>query len=536
MKLSHTPIQLKITMLTFGIVTFSILIGGMMILGNIVSVKEEESGKRTMITAHTVAELPVVQEMVQKPNGWHALNKIIENIRFIHNADYIVVLNQDRIRYSHPVYSKLGTVSHSKDESAAFAEHVYLSKAKGEMGVSVRAFVPILNEKKEQVGVVIVGNILPTIKDLVLESRTDIALLLLLTLSFGAIGSWLLAHHIKKETFQLEPHEISRMLVERTEAFNAMHEGVIAIDNQEHITVFNEKAKQMLGISGNVIGRKIREVINDTRLPEVLYFTKPVYNQEIQVQYKNILSNRVPIIVAGDTIGAVAIFQDRTEVTKLAEELTGVKAFVEALRVQNHEHMNKLHTIAGLIQLGNLDKALQYVFKTTEEQEDLSRFLSKHIHHESLAGLLLSKVTRGKELGIELIIDKNSRLERFPDDLDHHDFVLILGNLIENSFAALMNSNEQKKQVYLCIRHDETACQIVHEDNGPGIPDSIQEQIFQYGFTTKGNDGSGIGLYLISQIVEKAHGTLSVESKPNEGTAFYLSFPMKKVQGGITHG
>lgn len=36
----------------------------------------------------------------------------------------------------------------------------------------------------------------------------------------------------------------------------------------------------------------------------------------------------------------------------MAEELTGVKNFVEALRVQNHEHMNKLHTIAGLIQLG----------------------------------------------------------------------------------------------------------------------------------------------------------------------------------------
>ncbi|PLS14955.1 histidine kinase [Bacillus sp. M6-12] len=532
MKLSHTPIQLKITLLTFGIVAFSIIIGGLMILGNIVSVKEEESGKRTMITAHTVAELPEVQEMVQKPNGWHSLNRVIENIRFIHNADYIVVLNQDRIRYSHPVYSKLGTVSRSKDESAAFAEHVYLSKAKGELGISVRAFVPILNERKEQVGVVIVGNILPTVQDLVFESRNNIALLLLLTLLFGALGSWLLARHIKKETFQLEPHEISRMLVERTEAFNAMHEGVISIDNLENITVFNEKAKQMLDISGNVIGRKIWEVIDDTRLPEVLYNTKPIYNQEIQVQHKNILSNRVPINVDGKTIGAVAIFQDRTEVTKLAEELTGVKAFVEALRVQNHEHMNKLHTIAGLIQLGNLEKALQYVFKTTEEQEEMTRFLSKHIHHESLAGLLLSKVARGKELGIELIIDKNSRLERFPEDLDHHDFVLILGNLIENSFAAFKHSSEQKKQVYLCIHHDETACHIVHEDNGPGIPASIQDQIFQYGFTTKGNEGSGIGLYLISQIVEKAHGKLSIDSIPNEGTAFYLSFPMKKSKEG----
>ncbi len=51
-------------------------------------------------------------------------------------------------------------------------------------------------------------------------------------------------------------------------------------------------------------------------------------------------------------LGAVAMFKDRTEVKKLAEELTGVKAFVQALRVQTHEHKNKLHTIAGLLQLG----------------------------------------------------------------------------------------------------------------------------------------------------------------------------------------
>ncbi len=100
-------------------------------------------------------------------------------------------------------------------------------------------------------------------------------------------------------------------------------------------------------------------MIPDTRLPEILQLNQPVYNRELQVRNLNILSNRVPIKVNNHTVGAVAIFQDRTEVKKLAEELTGVKSFVSALRVQNHEYMNKLHPIAGLIQLGNKDKALQ---------------------------------------------------------------------------------------------------------------------------------------------------------------------------------
>ncbi|MFJ8245903.1 ATP-binding protein [Peribacillus asahii] len=528
----HMPIQVKITLLSFGIVAFSILIGGIVILGNLWSSEEDELGKRSMLTAHTIAELSSVRELVLQPEGWKELNPLIENLRIIHDADYIIVLNVNHVRYSHPVYSQLGTLSKSLDENAAFAEHEYLSKAEGEMGTAIRAFVPILDENNKQIGVVLVGNILPTLPEIIGYFKDDIILILLLTLIFGVCGSWLMAKHIKQETFELEPHEISHMLMERTAAFNAMHEGVIAIDNHEIITIFNERAKQMLHITGDVIGKNIQDVIHDTRLPEALTLNEPVYNQEISVQKKNIVSNRVRIMLGDKTIGAVAIFQDRTEVTKLAEELTSVKAFVEALRAQNHEHMNKLHTIAGLIQLGNLDEALNYVFQITEERSELTRFLTKRIHDDNLVGLLLSKVSIGKELGIELLFDPNLKLERFPHDMDHHDFVLMLGNLIENSYAALKNSNEEKKQVYLSIQQDEEYCHIVLEDNGCGIPSSIQPSIYDYGFTTKGAEGSGIGLYLIAQIVKKSHGDISFTSTPNEGTSFFLSFPMNNTKEG----
>ncbi|WP_234396905.1 ATP-binding protein [Bacillus massiliglaciei] len=526
-KTFHMPIQLKITLLSFAIVAFSILIGGITIIGNLIVQEEKELESKSLLTAHTIAELPEVQRLILEPRGWEELNPSIETLRVIHGADYIVVLNQEHIRYSHPVYHKLGTVSETSDESAAFAEHEYLSKAKGELGTAVRAFVPILNKDNNQIGVVLVGNILPALPDIIKDFQKEIIVLLLFTLLFGIIGSWMMAKHIKRETFELEPHEISRMLVERTAAFNAMHEGVIAIDKQERITIFNEKAKQMLSIKGDTIGKKIRDVIDDTRLPEILERTTPIFNQELSVQQQHIFSNRVPIMIDGKTIGAVAIFQDRTDVTKLAEELTSVKAFVEALRAQNHEHSNKLHTISGLIQLGKLDDALKYIYQVTEEQEDLSRFLSKHIHDDNLVGLLLSKVSIGKEQDIELIIDKNSQLEEFPAEMDHHDFVLIIGNLIENSFAALKHAAVNKKQVYLAIYQDDEQCLIVLEDNGPGIPKEVQSQIFDYGFTTKGAKGSGLGLYLIAQIAEKARGDISLTSSLGEGTSFILSFPMK---------
>jgi two-component system sensor histidine kinase DctS len=526
MSFIRLPIQSKITILSFGVVLFSLLIGGIILIGNFVSLTEEEYGNRAMITARTVAQLPEIQKNITQQAGWTSINPMVDRIRIINNVDYIVVLNQERIRYSHPVTNMLGTISEGEDEGPAFAEHTYMSKAKGEIGTAIRAFVPILNPEREQIGVVIAGNLLPPLSETILDLRKEIAMIMFLTLLFGVCGSWLLARHIKDQMFKLEPHEIVRMFEERTATFHAMHEGIIAIDNHEVITIFNEKAKQMLCIEGDVIGKPIREVIHDTRLPEMLQLKHPIYNQEIQVRQTNIMSNRVPIKVNGKTVGAVAIFQDRTEVTKMAEELTGVRAFVEALRVQNHEHMNKLHTIAGLIQLGNQEQALQYVFQVSEEQEELTKFLSKNIHDDSVSGLLLSKVSRGKELGIKVVIDRKSKLNHFPKHLDQHDFVLILGNLIENAFAALEQVDHEDKRIDISIEQNDGVCALLVEDNGCGITENDLNHIFEQGFSTKGAVGYGLGLYLVYQIIEKGLGTIEVVSHPNEGTSFFITFPV----------
>ena len=195
-----------------------------------------------------MANLPGVKQNLTESEGWKEVNPIVERIRTINSADYIVVLNMNRIRFSHPVDEKLGTVSAGKDEGPAFAEHSYVSKAKGEMGIAVRAFVPVMNDKHEQIGVVIVGNMLPSIIEIILGMKNEILLVFFLTALFGIIGSWLLARHLKEQTFHLEPHEIVQLLVERTATFQAMNEGIIAIDIHGQITILNQKAKRILGI------------------------------------------------------------------------------------------------------------------------------------------------------------------------------------------------------------------------------------------------------------------------------------------------
>lgn len=527
MKVRRLSIQWKMTGMIIYIVWFSLLLLGIILIRQFFQEEEDRLKEKAMLTARTVAELPnITTEMNENDETLDSLTKTVERIRMINEADYIVVLDMNRIRLTHPNKDLIGTPSQSADEGPAFTEHSYISKAKGEIGTVIRAFVPIMNPEHQQIGVVIAGYKLPGIVDMLTSLRGQLLVTAGITLAFSSWGAWLLARHIKRQMFKLEPDEIARLLVERTETFNAMHEAIIAIDNDGIITIFNHKAKEILGIKEDVIGKKIIDVLPDTHLLEILESDRPVYNKELLIRNLAILSNRIPIKVEGKTVGAIAIFQDRTEVKKLAEELTGVKAFVNALRVQNHEHMNKLHTIAGLIQLGNKEAALKYVFDITEEQGELTRFLSEHIKDDSLTGLLLSKVSRGKELGIHVEIDRHSFLERFPPRLDHHDFVLILGNLIENAFEAFKSQAEKEKEIYISIQQTDHVLQLLVEDNGCGIPADELPFIFDEGYSSKAATGRGFGLYMIKQIVEKGNGVIQVDSLIDMGTTFSITFEM----------
>ncbi|RUL57158.1 ATP-binding protein [Lysinibacillus antri] len=522
----------KIMFLTFFIIAFSFLVAGTFVIGSVLKEQEENIGQEAMLVARTVANLPEILHILQTEEIESAskrINSIVEDIRYINKADYIVIMNMDRVKLSHPSQNEMGKKSNSTDMDAAFAEHYYISKGKGERGITIRAFVPIMNETNEQIGVTLVGYTLPSFTQSFLDYQKEILITILLSILFSVWGAHTLGRHIKKQMFGLEPHEISKMYVERTETFNAMHDGIIAVDKDLNITVFNKMASEILGVGDDpslYIGKNIYDVIPDTRLPEIFFSGQRVLDQELFVNNHSILSNRVPILVNGKKVGAVAVFKDLTAFKQLAEELTGVKAFVQALRVQTHEYKNKLHTIAGLLHLGHTKQALEYLSQVKEEHDSVTKFLNERIYNENISGLLLSKISRGKELGITVNIDKESRFTKFPEKLDHHDFVILFGNLIENAFDSLIVIDKEEKELTISIDDNDGVLAIMISDSGIGMSDEVKAKIFENGFSTKAKENRGIGLYLVNEIVNKGNGTIEVISEQNKGTTFLITFEL----------
>lgn len=520
------PLRTRLAILSYVSVLVAIMVAVIFMGFKVSHLIEKEMGRRALAIARTLAQMEVIQNNVGHIGGADVIQPLAEKIRLATGVEYIVVVDMNGIRYSHPVAERIGGKFSGGDLGRALSGQEYITRTAGIRGPAVRAFSPIkTDEGTRQVGVVVVGIITPTFAQLYQAIQAQLYPSLAVGLLVGLLGSLYLASRIKGAMFALEPEEIARILEERTAMLQAMGEGIVAVDRNLHITVINEEAKRLLGLDDNVVGRTVDEVLPSSFLSRVLQTGQPEFNQE-QVLNNNtiVIVNQVPVKVKGEVVGALISFRDRTEMHRLAEELTGVKSFVEALRVQNHEYLNRLHTIAGLLQLNRVQEAIDFIFAVTEEQQELTRLLTKNICDYSIAGLLLGKYSRAKELKVDLLIDRSCRLLRLPSRMDAAALGVVLGNLLENALDAVRDMEPSRRRVELEMSEDSGELMIMIRDWGAGIPEHLQDRVFEQGFSTKGA-GRGIGLYLVKKHVDTAGGKITIHSRPGEGTTVMVRIP-----------
>ena len=129
------------------------------------------------------------------------------------------------------------------------------------------------------------------------------------------------------------------------------------------------------------------------------------------------------IIENNKVIGAVTILRNKTEVTRLAEELTGVNQIIDSLRSNTHEFMNKLHVILGLIQIGKTENAKSYIMNIREEQSEIVSLIIKKIKDPTIAALIIGKISRAKEMGIKLNLNPNSYFNMNDNLISKNNFI-----------------------------------------------------------------------------------------------------------------
>ncbi|MBS2694283.1 Spo0B domain-containing protein, partial [Salmonella enterica subsp. enterica serovar 1,4,[5],12:i:-] len=91
---------------------------------------------------------------------------------------------------------------------------------------------------------------------------------------------------------------------------------------------------------------------------------------QISFNGSELLTNTVPVIVNGQVTGAIATFRDKTEVSRLLQRLSGMAHYADALRVQSHEFMNKLHVILGMLHMKAYQQLENYIINTASNYQE----------------------------------------------------------------------------------------------------------------------------------------------------------------------
>ncbi|HQG02589.1 MAG TPA: PAS domain S-box protein, partial [Fervidobacterium sp.] len=103
-------------------------------------------------------------------------------------------------------------------------------------------------------------------------------------------------------------------------------EGIIIVNKDANVVYVNKNASKLLGLSSDILGKYVEDVVENTRLHIVVRTGLPEIDQLQRTENAVIITSRLPIKdERGEIIGAVAVFRDITSIRKLAEEITNLK-------------------------------------------------------------------------------------------------------------------------------------------------------------------------------------------------------------------
>ncbi|MFD0679839.1 MULTISPECIES: ATP-binding protein [unclassified Paenibacillus] len=495
----------------------------------LVNALEEQTGIRALAVAEAFAAMPEVSKAFSDPDPSKAIQPIAETVRVKTGAEYIVVGNREGIRYSHPLTDRIGKEMVGGDNGPVLEGQSIVSEAMGSLGLSLRGKAPIRGDNGEVIGIVSVGYLMDEIEKRDDDYQLEVMLISLVALIIGSSGAIMISRGVRRSIHGLEPEQIGMLYMEKQAILESIREGILSINSKGFITMANKQTLRMLGLpeDTDITGRLIDEVVPTTRLHEVIQTGESQFDHEMIFGEHEVIANRVPIMDEHQqVIGAVSSFRSKSELYRLAEELSQVTRFAEGLRAQTHEYSNKLYVISGLIQLESYQEAIEMITRESDVHQNLIQFIMREIPDPVIGGLLIGKYNRAQELKLVLEIDNESTFRDVPATIDRDMLVTIIGNLIDNAMEAVIECERAvEKKVKLFVTDAGNDLIIECEDSGCGISDEVATRIYEKGYSSKQGERRGIGLALVRHAVDKLGGYITHQPSEQGGTVFTVVLP-----------
>ncbi len=339
-----------------------------------------------------------------------------------------------------------------------------------------------------------------------------------------------------------------------SQLFQNIPMAVVMLDEGGKVQQINKGFEAMFGYDVSELKGKN---LNDTIVPDELrnegvdlnnlITSNQVVRLETIRRHKNgnvlsVILYGMPVVLGKQTIGIYGVYVDITERKKVEEELkvrnTELDNFVYKV---SHDLRAPLSSILGLVNLaklpGNTDNPMDYIDIIGDKVEHLDHFIGDVLSHSknlkmevSISNVNFAQIIDRtfSELsyldGAKEII-RNIKIEGTEFYNDPWRISEILRNLISNSIK-YRRFDSKTSEISVKILTDNLRTEISFVDNGIGIDEVSLNKIFEMFYrATEQSDGSGIGLYIVKNAVDKLGGQITVFSKLGEGTRFTLILP-----------
>jgi two-component system CitB family sensor kinase len=469
---------------------------------------------RSLVLAQTLASQPsVVDAVIHGRPGGQAQFLATAAMDKTH-ALFVVITNPQGIRFSHPNPALIGKPVQDDPEPPASESFrtgkPWMGIQKGTLGPVAAGKAPLWYRGKLS-GEVSVGFSVGRVSQQFGDTLPSLAAYLLGVLAVGVLAALGLARRLKRQTFGLELGEIAGLLQEREAMLHGIREAVLGYDRSERVIFANDAARRLLRLPPSFLGRPLRELLPSGRLGDIARGEISGSDLLVLGGDRVLVANRMPIKINNRRhLGWVVTFHDQTESESLKRELDEAIGLTEALRAQSHEFANRMHTLVGLVELGQYDEAIRFVTDVSQARDALTEQLKTAIRDPKLVALTLAKSSLADERGVQLRVAADCHVD--ADLTDVTPVLTVAGNLIDNAIEATAQAPEPR-WVELTVVSAGANLLIRVRDSGPGVPHDMREAIFTDGFTSKSSPTGarrGLGLALVRQITERRGGMVSV--------------------------
>ncbi|MEK5288943.1 sensor histidine kinase [Streptococcus sp. FSL R7-0212] len=398
------------------------------------SIKHQETHLLTA-TGKMLAKNKGIKQVLTDNVPNEDINQFTVDISKTYKLDYVVAMNMNGIRLTHPNLEKIGKPFQGGDENQVLKGKEVISTARGSLGKSLRYLIPVYNGKK-QIGALAVGIKLTTLNQVVFQSKKNYTTALIFCILISLAVASATSIKLKKQLHNLEPSEIYQLLEERNAMLDQIEDAVLVINKNRMIQLTNQSGKELIKDYDikNVSRKRIEEIF-----PE---FTNIKYDitheQLLHVNDTDLLLKVSQIQVNHELRGYLIFIREASEAIYTLDQLMYTTTYASALQAQTHTFMNQLHVIYGLVDIQYYDQLKIYLNSILESEDGIVNTLSVLVKEPLLASFFIGEQGKYKELNTDFVIEAISEI---PNALSNNQInkALMLYQFIHTHIISALN-------------------------------------------------------------------------------------------------